>query len=117
MNMLEKVNVMDAVNAVKGLYQYDKIGRFNGNVISVVQVENRTLDFHAHEQSDELFMVLEGDFTLETEDGLIPLRAGEFVIVPKGTRHRPVATTLAKMLMVELSGTLNKSNSGDQYED
>jgi len=115
--MLEKVNVMDAVNAVKGLYLYEKVARMNGNVISVVQVENRTLDFHVHEHSDELFMVLEGDFQLETEEGLLPLHAGEFVVVPAGMRHRPVATTLAKMLMVELAGTLNKSNSGDLYED
>jgi len=115
--VLEKVNVMDAVNSVAGLYLYEKIGRLNGNVISVVQVENRTLDFHVHEHSDELFMVLEGRFQLETDDQLLTLHAGEFVIVPKGTRHRPVATTLAKMLMVELAGTLNKQNSGDLYED
>ena len=115
--MLEKVNVMNAVNAVQGLYLYEKIARMNGNVISVVQVENRTLDFHVHEHSDELFMVLEGDFQLETEEGLLPLHTGEFVVVPSGMRHRPVATSLAKMLMVELAGTLNKSNSGDLYED
>ena len=115
--MLEKVNVLTAVNALEALYCYQKIGRFNGNVISVVQVENRTLDFHVHEHSDELFMVLEGNFQLETEEGLIPLAAGEFVIVPKGMRHRPVATTLAKMLMVELAGTLNKQNSGEHYEE
>ena len=115
--MLQKVNVTEAVNNVSGLYLYEKIARFNGNVISVVQVENRTLDFHVHEHSDELFMVLEGRFQLETEDQLITLEAGEFVIVPMGTRHRPVATTLAKMLMVEMAGTLNKQNSGDLYED
>jgi len=115
--MLEKVNLMNAVNAVKGLYQYDKVGRLNGNVLSVVQVENRALDFHVHEQSDELFMVLEGSFELELEDGLLPLCAGEFVIVPKGTLHRPVVGALAKFLMIEMDGTLNKSNSGDLYEE
>jgi len=115
--MLEKVNLMDAVNAVKGLYVYDKVARLNGNVLSVVQVENRTLDFHVHEQSDELFMVLEGAFQLELEDGLLPLSAGEFVVVPKGTRHRPVVGVLAKFLMIEMDGTLNKSNSGDLYEE
>lgn len=115
--MLEKVNLMDAVNAVKGLYVYDKIARLNNNVLSVVQVANRTLDFHVHEQSDELFMVLEGAFQLELEDGLLPLSAGEFVVVPKGTCHRPVVGALAKFLMIEMDGTLNKSNSGDLYEE
>lgn len=117
MTMLAKVNLLDAANAVRGLYQYDKVGRLNGHVLSVVQVENRTLDFHTHEHSDELFMVLEGAFQLELEDGLLDVAAGEMVIVPQGTLHRPVVGKLAKFLMVELEGTLNKSNSGDAYEE
>jgi mannose-6-phosphate isomerase-like protein (cupin superfamily) len=86
-------------------------------VLSVVQVENRTLDFHVHEKSDELFYVIEGSFQLELEDGLLTLNEGEFVIVPKGTKHRPVVKSLTKFLMIELEGTLNKENSGDLYED
>lgn len=115
--MLEKINVLDKVNSLTELYVYEKIARLNGNVLSVVQVENRTLDFHVHEQSDEMFFVLEGQFELETDDGLVLVSAGEFVIVPKGTRHRPIVKTLSKFLMVELEGTLNKENSGDKYED
>ncbi len=114
---LKAVNLLDEVNAVDKLYVYEKIGRLNGNVLSVVNVENRTLDFHVHENSDELFYVIEGAFSLETEQGLIPVRSGEFVIVPKGTRHRPVVKELTRFLMIELDGTLNKENSGDLYED
>ena len=116
-NEMKAVNLLDKVNAVEKLYIYEKIGRLNGNVLSVVNVENRTLDFHVHENSDELFYVIEGEFSLETEDGLIPVKTGEFIIVPKGTRHRPVVTTLTKFLMIEMDGTLNKENSGDLYEE
>ncbi len=115
--MLQKVNLMEAVNAVQGLYRYENVGTLNEHMLSVVQVENRTLDFHVHEHSDELFMVLEGAFELETDDGLLSVSQGEFVIVPKGMRHRPVVGALTKFLMVELEGTLNKENSGDLYED
>lgn len=111
------INILNEVNALDKLYVYKKIGRLNGHMLSVVQVENRTLDFHVHEASDELFYVIEGAFQLETDEGLIPVNEGEFIIVPKGTRHRPVVKTLTKFLMVELEGTLNKQNSGDQYED
>ncbi|MCL2054187.1 MAG: cupin domain-containing protein [Oscillospiraceae bacterium] len=114
--MLEKVNLKEAVNAVERLYVYDKVGSLNGHILSVVNVENRTLDFHIHEQSDELFYVIEGTFHLETDEGLIKIDEGEFIIVPKGVRHRPVVKELAKFLMVELDGTLNKENSGDLYE-
>ncbi len=115
--MLQPVNVMKEVNAVEELYIYKKIAAMNGHMISVVNVADRTLDFHVHEQSDEMFFVLEGQFELDTEDGLIPVSAGEFVIVLKGKKHRPVVKELAKFLMVELDGTLNKENSGDKYED
>ncbi|MDO5557977.1 MAG: cupin domain-containing protein [Oscillospiraceae bacterium] len=115
--MLEVKNLLNEVNSVDELYVYKKIARMNGNVLSVVQVADRTLDFHVHENSDEMFCVLEGSFELETSEGLIPLKAGEFIIVPKGTMHRPVVKELAKFLMVEFEGTLNKENSGDKYED
>ncbi len=115
--MLEKVNIKQAVNAIENLYVYNKVGHLNNHVLSVVRVENRTLDFHVHEDSDELFYVIEGSFHLETKEGLIQLNENEFIIVPKGKPHRPVVKELTKFLMIELDGTLNKENSGDAYED
>lgn len=115
--MIQKVNLKNEVDAVDSLYVYKKIGRLNQHVLSVVRVENRTLEFHVHEASDELFFVIEGTFQLETEDGLLRVNEGEFVIVPKGVVHRPVVDSLTKFLMIELEGTLNKENSGDLYEE
>ena len=114
---MEKVNLKDTVHKVDKLYFYEKVGRLNGHVLSVVNVENRTLDFHVHESSDELFYVIEGSFQLETEGGLTQVNEGEFIIVPKGTLHRPVVKALTRFLMIELDGTLNKENSGNSYED
>lgn len=115
--MLRIVNLQKEVEDVKELYVYQKIGALNGHMLSVVRVANRTLDMHIHEGSDELFYVIEGSFQLETEEGLQRVNQGEFVIVPKGIRHRPVVGALTKFLMIELDGTLNKENSGDLYED
>jgi len=114
---LDVKNLIDEVNSVEQLYCYKKIARMNGHTLSVVQAENRTLDFHVHEHSDEMFCVPEGAFQPETEEGLLPVKQGEFVIVPKNTRYRPVVTSLCKFLMVEPDGTLNKENSGALYED
>jgi len=115
--MLEKVGLKEAVNAVEKLYVYKKIGCLNGHALSVVNVENRTLDFHAHKLSDELFYVIEGGFHLETEEGIIKIDEGELIIVPKGIKHRPIVKELTKFLLIELEGTLNKENSGSSYED
>lgn len=113
---MKKINLANAAAAMQDLYVYKRVGLLNGHVLSVVNVENRTLDFHVHEGSDELFYVLEGTFQLETEIETTEVNAGELIIVPKGIRHRPVVTTLARFLMMELEGTLNKENSGDLYE-
>ncbi len=115
--MIHKVNLIKEVNDINQLYVYRKIGILNNNILSVVQVENRTLDFHTHEKSDELFYVIEGKFQLETKEGLIDVRQGELIIVPQNIAHRPVVKELTKFLMIELPGTLNKENSGSLYED
>ncbi|MGX9756635.1 cupin domain-containing protein [Clostridioides difficile] len=115
--MLTKSNIIKEVNNIEQLYVYKKIGIINNNILSVVQVANRSLDFHVHEKSDELFYVIEGEFELETQEGLTKVEEGEFIIVPQNTVHRPVVKELTKFLMLELDGTLNKENSGDLYED
>lgn len=114
---MKVINLKKEVNEIEDLYVYKKIAEMNGNILSVVKVENRTLDMHIHETSDEMFCVLEGSFQLETKEGLTEVKQGEFVIVPMNTWHRPVVTSLCKFLMVELRGTLNKQNSGNLYED
>jgi len=115
--MLQKINLSAAAHAIEQLYVYNQVGRLNGHVLSVVNVENRTLAFHTHEDSDELFFVIEGGFQLETEEGQVQIDAGELIIVPKGKRHRPVVKKRSRFLLMELDGTLNKGNSGDAYED
>lgn len=115
--MLSKTNIIEEVNNIEQLYVYKKLGKINNNILSVVQVANRSLDFHVHEKSDELFYVIEGKFNLETLEGLTEVKEGEFIIVPQNTIHRPVVKKLTKFLIIELEGTLNKENSGDLYED
>lgn len=114
---MKAVNLVQEVNESGGLYVYKKVGVLNSHILSVVQVENRTLDFHLHESSDELFYVIEGEFYLETEKEKTKVSAGEFIIVPKGVKHRPVVTEMTKFLMIELEGTLTKENSGELYEE
>jgi mannose-6-phosphate isomerase-like protein (cupin superfamily) len=114
--MLEKFNLLTAANQTGGLFRYLKVGQLNDHMLNVLQAENRTLDFHIHENSDELFYVIEGQFEIELDDGIIRLEAGDMIIVPKGTRHRPVVTTRMSCLLMEIEGTLNADNTGGSYQ-
>ncbi|MGN0902979.1 MAG: cupin domain-containing protein [Succinivibrio sp.] len=113
---IEKVNLQDKVNSVESLFSYLRVGTLNNLMLNVLQAENRTLDFHIHENSDELFYCIEGEFDIEFDDGLTHLCQGDLIIIPKGTRHRPVCKSLVKCLLIETEGTLNKSNTGGTYE-
>ena len=88
--MIPKINLLEKANSVSELFQYLEVSRLNNHTLNVLQAENRTLDFHIHEDSDELFYVIECSFAIEFEDGLVSLNQGDLIVVPKGTLRRPV---------------------------
>ena len=115
--MIEKVNLKEQVNALDNLFEYKRVGTLNNHMLNVLQAESRTLDFHIHENSDEMFYCIEGEFDIEFENGMTHLSEGDFIIIPKGTKHRPVCKSLVKCLLVEVEGTLNKENTGGTYSE
>jgi mannose-6-phosphate isomerase-like protein (cupin superfamily) len=113
--MLQKINLKEQVNSLSALFKYLKVGQLNNHMLNVLQAENRTLEFHTHENSDEMFYCIEGEFDIELDDGIIHLCEGDFIIIPCGIRHRPVCKKLVKCLLIELNGTLTKDNTGGTY--
>jgi len=113
--MIDKFNLKERADSVPALFAYLKVGQLNDHMLNVLQAENRTLEFHVHEQSDEMFYCIEGEFDIEFDDGITHLYEGDFIIIPKGTRHRPVCKALVKCLLIEIDGTLNKDNTGGKY--
>jgi len=67
--------------------------------------------WHKHDETDDLFLVLRGELTIELRDGSVTLRAGDLFVVPKGVEHRPVAREEVHVLLIEPSGT---PNTGDR---
>jgi mannose-6-phosphate isomerase-like protein (cupin superfamily) len=114
-NMVKKVNLQKTVDSSLELFKYIGIGKLNDHILNVLKAENRTLNFHVHEKSDELFYVIEGRFEIELDNGIIEMEQGDLIIIPKGIRHRPVCKSLVKCLLIELDGTLNKENTGGKY--
>ena len=114
--MVNKVNLKEAVDCTNELFQYLSIGNLNNHVLNVLQAENRTLDFHIHENSDELFYVIEGKFTIELDNDMILMEQGDLVIIPKGVGHRSICELLVKCLLIEIDGTLNNENTGGMYK-
>ena len=114
--MVNKVNLKEQVNSVPEIFRYLKVGTLNNHMLNVLQAENRTLEFHVHDRSDEMFYCIEGEFDIEFPDCMTHLVEGDFIIIPKGTLHRPICKALVKCLLIEIEGTLNENNTGGAYK-
>ena len=82
------------------------VGRYNGNEVRVSKLKGEFI-WHSHADTDELFLVLKGRLTIEFRDGVSTIGAGEFLVVPKGVEHRPVAPEEVELLIMDREGEPN----------
>ena len=80
------------------------IAEVDDSYIKVAKVQG-TFDWHSHQNEDELFFILKGSLRIEKEDGAVTLAEGQMVVVPKGVRHRPVASDECLLLLIERKST------------
>ena len=112
---IKKINLKSLANGLTELSKYLLVGHLNDHMLNIIVCQDRILDFHTHEDSDEMFYIIEGSMEIEFTDRIIPLSQGDFIIVPKGTLHRPVCKELVKLLLIEKKGTLTKDNTGGAF--
>src|SRR5438132_1589968 len=85
------------------------ISQFNGHDVMVVKVKGEFV-WHSHPETDDFFLVLKGNITIQLRNGEVRLGPGELYIVPKGVEHWPVAEEETHLLLIEPVGT---PNTGD----
>ncbi len=112
---MEVINLKERGSQIPNLYQYEVIAKMNNHNFTLVRVKDRTLDFHVHPDSDEVFVIMEGKMKLEFRDRLLGLNIGEMCVVPKGIEHRPVCTSEVTCLLIEYEDTLTPENTGGTY--
>lgn len=112
---MKVINLKREGSKIQNLYQYEVIAKMNGHNFTMVRVKDRTLDFHSHPDSDEVFFIVEGKMKLEFRDKIVELNTGEMCVVPKGIEHRPICTTEVTCLLIEYDGTLTPENTGGTY--
>jgi mannose-6-phosphate isomerase-like protein (cupin superfamily) len=107
--MLEKVNLADKLGTFDEVFSPRIVGYYNDTKVQVAKSKGEFV-WHAHQDTDDLFLVLKGKLTVELRDGAVELEEGELLVVPRGVEHRPVAAEEAHVLLLELRGT---PNTGD----
>ncbi len=113
---MEVINLKDKGNQIPNLYQYEVVAKMNDHNFTLVRVRDRTLDFHIHPDSDEVFFIVAGQMKLEFKDKIVDLKTGDMCVVPKGTEHRPICTSEVTCMVIEKEGTLTPENTGGTYK-
>ncbi|MBD2102842.1 cupin domain-containing protein [Leptolyngbya sp. FACHB-261] len=106
---MEKVNLAEKLTQFSDYWSPKLVGELNGQTLRLVKLSGEFV-WHHHEQEDELFLVLEGQLTLLFRDREVILNPGEFLVIPRGMEHKPVAPEEVHVLLFEPASTLNTGN-------
>ena len=106
---MKAINLAEKLATFTEHWQPRTIGQFNGHDLLVVKAQGE-FNWHKHEDTDDLFLVLKGRITIQMRDGDVTIGPGELFVVPKGVEHCPIAGEEAHILLIEPTGT---PNTGD----
>jgi mannose-6-phosphate isomerase-like protein (cupin superfamily) len=109
MHDMEKVNLLQKFSLFHEKWNPKIVGELNGQHIKLVKSQGDFV-WHKHDEEDELFLIVKGTLNMQFRDKTIVLQQGEFLIVPKGVEHRPVANEEVWILLFEPVATLNTGN-------
>lgn len=124
---MEKVNIAGKLSLFSDHFNPRIAGELNGQQVKLVKFKGEFV-WHHHENEDELFYVVKGSFDMHlrsdralgvsssqpSEDRVITVNEGEFLIMPRGVEHKPVAKEEAEVMLFEPAGTLNTGNVTDE---
>jgi mannose-6-phosphate isomerase-like protein (cupin superfamily) len=106
---MTKISIADKLSQFSDHWNPRIVGELNGQQVKLVRFLGKFV-WHHHEHEDELFLVVSGRFRMEFRDRQVWLEEGEFLIVPRGVEHRPVAEEEVAVLLFEPATTLNTGN-------
>jgi mannose-6-phosphate isomerase-like protein (cupin superfamily) len=99
--MADKVNLAEKLDSFTDQWAPRIVARYNDNEVRLVRVEGEFV-WHQHDDTDELFLILDGVLDIELRDRIVQLKPGELFVVPRGTEHRPCARNgEVKLLLID----------------
>jgi mannose-6-phosphate isomerase-like protein (cupin superfamily) len=106
---MEKINIAEKLALFSDHWNPRIIGELNGQQVKAAKLKGEFI-WHHHEQEDELFFVVKGILKMEFRDRVETIYPGEFIIVPRGVEHKPVADEEVELLLFEPASTRNTGN-------
>ncbi|PUV23992.1 MULTISPECIES: cupin domain-containing protein [Sphingobacterium] len=98
---IRKVNLLSEVDQLKEFWKLKKVADVNDHVVNIIKIKGE-FEMHTHELGDKLFYVLKGTLFIKFIDGYVSeVNTGEFVVIPKGSQHKPYASEETTILFFE----------------
>ncbi|MCO5252165.1 MAG: cupin domain-containing protein [Candidatus Kapabacteria bacterium] len=107
---MNKVNIFEKLAKFDDYYNPRIVGELNGQHVKLAKLLGEFV-WHKHENEDELFYVLDGELKMEFRDKTVTIKKDEFLIVPRGIEHRPVAEKEVALMLFEPATTLNTGDT------
>lgn len=107
--MIEVINLQEKFSKFTDYWHPRIVGELNDAHVKLVKVQGE-FTWHHHDNEDEMFLVIDGTLTIKLRDGDLKINAGEFVIIPRGIEHCPVAENEVKLILLEPKTTSNTGN-------
>ena len=104
-------NIKEKLSKFSDLWSPKIIAQMNDYHFKLVKFQGDFV-WHRHRDTDEVFIVLDGEMSVEFRDGKVDLKAGEMFVVPKGVEHKPQAQKECRIMLVEPVGTINTGDAG-----
>lgn len=111
--MIEAVNLAQKLALFQEHWSPKVVGELNENYLKVVKVKGEFV-WHKHDDDDEFFLVLKGRLVIRLRDHDVTLNEGEFVVIPKGVEHMPVAEEEAHVMLIEPKAVVNTGDADDE---
>ena len=107
---MHKVNLEEKLSLFSDYWNPRIVGELNGQQVKLVKLQGEFV-WHKHDNEDELFYVVKGVLKMEFRDRTVEINEGEFLIVPRGVEHKPVADNEVAVMLFEPASTLNTGNT------
>ena len=111
--MIDVVNLADKYSLLTKQWDPKIIAQLNDYHFKIAKIQGEFV-WHSHPETDEVFLVVDGNLTIHLRDGDLGLGPGELCVIPKGVEHKPAAEEECQILMVEPAGTLNTGDAGGE---
>jgi len=107
------LSIADKFKKFSEVFQPKVIARMNDYEFKLARVHGDFV-WHNHAETDEVFLIIDGEMTIEFRDGKVNLKTGDMFVVPRGKEHKPFAARECKIMLIEPAGTVNTGAAGGE---